>query len=408
MTRRALIIGGGIGGLAAAIGLRQAGWEAVVFERAGAFREVGAGVGLGTNAVLALWNLGVGPQVEALGPVICQFDVCDWRGRLIGALPVAEIAARHGAPSLCVHRAELLAVLEQALPRETIHLGHEFERFEAGPDGVTAYFKSNEKNARKVSGVVARDAGDQGVCAGGDVLIGADGLHSRVRAQLLGARPPRYAGYTCWRGVAQIQHPRQPETLLRESWGPGRRFGAVSIGRGRVYWFATLNAPAGECDDPASIKSRLLALFHGWHAPVEEILAATPPAAILRNDCSDRRPVKRWGAGRVTLLGDAAHPTTPNLGQGACQAIEDAVALARQLGTGTRGGTMEEIDAALRRYERIRMPRTAAIVKASRQLGFFGQWNNSVLCALRNFIMRRLAFKASRGRVEKLLVADVG
>ena len=161
-----------------------------------------------------------------------------------------------------------------------------------------------------------------------DVVVGADGLRSAVRASLGIPGEIRYAGYTAWRGIAPF---RTAGLLAGETLGCGQRFGLVPIAGDRVYWYATDNVPEGGREESERAKVRLAGMFSRWHAPIPALIEATPAAAILRNDISDRDPVDRWGAGRVTLLGDAAHPMTPNLGQGGCQAIEDALVLARCL-----------------------------------------------------------------------------
>ncbi|HEV8044616.1 MAG TPA: FAD-dependent monooxygenase, partial [Rubrobacter sp.] len=154
---------------------------------------------------------------------------------------------------------------------------------------------------------------------------------------------------------------------------------------GRVYWFATRNAPEGEDDGPAGSRAALLGAFCGWHEPVEVLIRATDEDAILRTDIYDRDPLgKTWGAGRATLLGDAAHPMTPNLGQGACQTIEDAVVLARRLRAFRESGEAGDTAGALRRYEVLRADRTAAIVRRSRRIGTVGQLENRFLCWLRD------------------------
>jgi 2-polyprenyl-6-methoxyphenol hydroxylase-like FAD-dependent oxidoreductase len=192
----------------------------------------------------------------------------------------------------------------------------------------------------------------------------------------------------------------EPERALEEvseSWGRGRRFGIVPIENGRVYWFATLNAPAGGRDEPGTVRRKLEDLFAGWHPPIAEMLAATPESAILRNDMLHRLPAGRWGEGRVTLLGDAAHPMTPNLGQGACQAIEDAVALADCL-----RGAADPVS-ALRRYEALRIPRANRFVRASLRLGRVAQSENVVICRLRNALMSLVPSSLSRRQLVRTL-----
>lgn len=279
-----------------------------------------------------------------------------WRGKVLYEASYEELAMRTGVTLVVMDRADLLAALASEISAEEVHLGFECIKFVQDDDGVTAHF-ANGQQVR------------------GDVLIGADGLHSVVRAQLFGDEPPLYAGYAAWRAIVKMTHPRM---VVGETWGRGQRFGIVPMGDGRVYWYATKNAPEGERDATGKGKQNLLALFREWHEPIEALLQATDESSILRNDIYDRNPLPRWSEGRVTLLGDAAHPMTPNLGQGACQAIEDSVVLAVCL---KKNGNVE---ASLREYQERRIPRTSGLVKGSRDAGKVGQWQNSLLCWMRD------------------------
>ena len=234
-----------------------------------------------------------------------------------------------------------------------------------------------------------------------DLLIGADGIHSKIRNDLHGRHAPIYAGYTAWRGVVDYQNELLPRGGGFESWGCGTRFGCARMGGGRMYWFATRNAPEGGDDGPAGGRRTLLDMFRGWHEPVPDLIAATPEEDIRRDDVYDRQPVKRWGEGRVTLLGDAAHLMTPNLGQGACQAIEDAFELADAL-----AGCLRErsgVEAALGLYEARRTRRTAAIVRLSRRMGQVGQLENPWLCRLRDAAAKRMPDSFQRRQLQMVL-----
>jgi 2-polyprenyl-6-methoxyphenol hydroxylase-like FAD-dependent oxidoreductase len=358
---RAIIIGAGIGGLAAAIGLRRAGLDVAVYERAAALAEVGAGITLWPNAIKALRQLGLDDAIRAIGVLEGQGGIRTPRGMLLASGAAADLEREFGAPTLAMHRADLHAALLEALGAEHVRLGTPCVGFDQGARSVTARFAG-------------------GISDSADLLIGADGLRSAVRAQLHGDQPPRYAGYTAWRAVLPFDHAR---LVAGETWGAGARFGQVPLGDGRVYWFATENTRAGE-RSPDGEKAALLRLFRGWHAPIEQLIAATPESDILRHDIFDRPPLRRWGAGRITLLGDAAHAMTPNLGQGACQAIEDAVVLMKQLGAGG------DVPAALRAYEAARAPRTARLVRQSRQIGDVGQWQGPLSVAARDLLLRLL------------------
>ena len=351
-----LIAGGGIGGLTAAVALRRAGFEVEVFERAPEIREVGAGIAIQPNAVLALRRIGLDRAVTEVSCVEEALYLWTAGGDLLACLRPREIAP--DAAFLSLHRATLQKVLLEALGPGGIHTGCECVGFEARPDGVTLLLQ----DGRRIEGAV---------------LVGADGVHSAMREQLLGDGEPGYAGYTAWRAVTPEGFAPRPAGSS-ETWGRGHRFGIVPIGHGRVYWYATSNAPPGGHDEPGALHNALLRVFGDWHAPIRELIAATPESAILRTDIFHRHPSRRWGRGRVTLLGDAAHPMTPNLGQGACLAIEDGVVLADCL------RAVPDRSAALRRYEALRQRRTAGIVLRAWHLGWIGQWESPLACELRN------------------------
>lgn len=353
---KAIIIGGGIGGLAAAIGLRNAGVEVELFERAAEPGEVGAGLTLWANALRALEQIGAGDLLGPISTPDMQAGIRSADGTLLAG---AANPGQNAGLAFVVHRAELHAALMGRLDPACVSFGRTFVSLEQDDAGVTAHFAD-------------------GGAARADLLIGADGIRSQVRALLHGDVPPSYAGYTAWRAVV----PFEPARLLPgESWGHGARFGQVPLRDGRVYWFATQSTPAGG-RSPEGERAALLRIFAGWHDPIPALIAATPEEAILRHDIYDRPPLARWGAGRVTLLGDAAHPMTPNMGQGACQAIEDAAVLVREL---RQGG---DLVAALRRYEARRIPRTAAVVRQSRRIGAVGQWRHPLAVRLRDRLLR--------------------
>jgi 2-polyprenyl-6-methoxyphenol hydroxylase-like FAD-dependent oxidoreductase len=377
---RAVVVGGGIGGLTAGIALRRVGWDVSVYERAAELREVGAGITLWTNAVKVLRALGVGPAVEAVAHPIARSEVRSWRGRLINTIDFAAMSGRLGVPTVGVHRADLQATLADALGREHLRLGAEFVGYEQDAGGVTARFAD-------------------GSAERGDVLIGADGLRSAVRRQMLGDGPPRYAGYTAWRGVGMIDRPEVSLGVTVLAMGRGSQAGLLPIGKGRTYWFATANVPPGG-DGPGDHRADLLRRFGDWWPAIPAAVEATPAGAVIRNDIVDRPPVRRWADGRVALLGDAAHPTTPNMGQGACQAIESAAVLARHLTDAA------DIPAALAAYAESRFARTAMITNRSWTLGKVFALESGWACWLRDRLSGLLGGLAVRG-TEKLIGADV-
>ncbi len=387
-SERVMVAGAGIGGLTAAISLRRAGFEVAVFERAYALEAVGAGLLLAANAVKALGKLGLSDALRGIGVPAAAGSVLSWRGEVLFELDASELSKRVGADTSGVHRADLQEVLlrEAGEAGAVVRTGKELAGFEQAGDVVRASFADGTEES-------------------GAVLVGADGLRSRVRASLFGDERPRYAGYTAWRGVAVPEGDLVPVGGGFESWGRGRRFGCAHVGGGRVYWFATMNAPEGGNDGPAGPRAALLGTFRGWHEPVEALIQSTDEDAILRTDIYDRDPLgETWGEGRVTLLGDAAHPMTPNLGQGACQAIEDAVVLARCLGeSGEAGDTI----GTLRRYEALRSGRTAAIIRRSRRVGTVGQLESPLLCWLRDRALKIVPAETQLRQIQDVVGYEV-
>ena len=375
---KAIVIGGGIGGLTGAIALHRAGIEAHVYERSPILREVGAGISLWANAIHVLDELGLANAIRPHVLSELHAGLRTWRGTVLSSAASSELTKGFAVPIAVMHRADLLAVLAGQVSTNHLHLNYECTGFVQDAEGVTARFTNGE---------VVR----------GDLLIGADGLHSAIRAQIFGDHPPRYAGYPAWRAIVRTTHPR---IVPCESWGPGQRFGIIPLGDGRVYWYATKNLREGDRDAPGQAKRNLMQLFRGWHDPVEALIEATDESAILRNEIYDRDPLPRWSENRVTLLGDAAHPMTPNLGQGGCQAIEDAVVLAACL------ANCDQVESALRRYQDRRIPRTSAIVLQSCRVGVIGQWENWFLCSVRNAAIRAVPSRIKARQIASVAVHE--
>ena len=248
---RALIVGAGIGGLSAAIALRRAGLDVAVFERAPALVEIGAGISLWANALHALDRLGIGDSVRALSEPYDVAGLRSWDGTMLVTISSDDLKRQLGIPAIVLHRAELLAALRSAVEDRDLTLGKTLVALEQQPDSVIARFSD-------------------GTDAAGDLLIGADGLHSVVRASLWGDHPARYAGCTAWRAVVPFT---DTQVRASESWGRGSVFGQVPMSGARVYWYATRNVEPGQRH--ADEKSYLLEMLRGWHSPIEALVAAT-------------------------------------------------------------------------------------------------------------------------------------
>ena len=348
------IIGGGIGGVAAAAALHRLGTHATVYERAPRLEEVGAGMMLWPNATRVLKTLGLLDDVARRSATNTQFLVRASSGKVLMNIALGEF----DVPALCTRRSDLLASLLSAVPPERIHLGREFSHLEQLNSKVRVHFAGGGAEEH-------------------DVVIAADGIRSRVRAQLFGISEPVYRGYTVWRGVAAYAGPAARTGFNSETWGRGSRFGILDIGQGRFTWYATANIP--QCTAPrGERKSELLQRFAGWHEPIPALIASAE--FILENGAYDLPPLPRWTSGRVTLLGDAAHPCTPNLGQGGGMAIEDAMVLAKCV------SSEPVIESALRRYELLRRRRTGHIQQRSLLMGHIGQWQNRVVVSGRHVV----------------------
>ena len=342
------IIGGGIGGLAAAIALHRAGHEVLVFEQARQFSRVGADINLTPNAVRALDGLGIGAALREHGARPTHRVSRNWdTGEETSVLAMSgEAEAKYGAPQLTLHRADLLQALEAALPAERIRLGKRATGIAQDETGVNLAFAD-------------------GTQASVSALVGADGIHSVVRSALFGEEQPRFTGVVAYRAVIPRERLDLPGLdRFTKWWGPNAASQIVTfpISAGReTFIFATTPQESWREESwttPGSVEE-LRAEYAGYHSEARALLAACD--SVLKTALYERDPLPSWSRGRVTLLGDACHPMMPFMAQGAGMAVEDAVVLARCLHEG-----MADIPAALRRYEQARMARTAEIQVASR------------------------------------------
>ncbi len=363
MGPKIAIIGGGIGGLTAAVALARKGLAAEVYEQAPVLEEVGAGVGLWPNAMAALEPIGLSGKVAQLAVKVARQGVRRSDGTWLMCFPGELMVERWGAGLALVHRAELQQLLAAELDPSAIHLGARCTGVEDGNRAVTARFA----DGRDVQA---------------DVLVGADGVHSAVRAALFGPASLRYRGYITVRGITAAGSVPLPIDGA-ETWGRGARFGLGPTSSDRIIWWATWNAAAGGKND-GDTAARLRELFGAWHDPIPAIIDATPQTAVIRKDIYDRRPTRTWSRGRVALLGDAIHPMTPDLGQGACQAIVDATTLATCL------AASHDSRAALREYQQRRWRNAALNTLMARTIGTMGQWDGRITCTARNSLTRAI------------------
>ncbi len=336
------IIGGGIGGLAAAALLVRAGFDAQVYEQASALGEVGAGINIGPNASRILHRLGIAEALGRCGVKPVTFDQRRWDdGRMLLRAPLGEaVESAFGAPYYTFHRGDLHGAIAGAVPADRVHLAHRLTRLIDRGDQVEAQF-------------------DNGATISADVLIGADGIHSAVRHALFGPEAPRFTGCVAYRGLVPADRLRHLDLeVTNQIWmGPGGHFVHYFVAAGRLVNFVAVTEAdswLGESWVDRGEVADALAAFPGWHDQVLSIIGAVDET--YKWALFDRSPLPRWSVGRVTLLGDACHPMLPFMGQGAAQAIEDAATL--------KGCLLQhkgDVAAALRRYEKLRLPRASRL-----------------------------------------------
>lgn len=360
MTQAPVVIAGaGIGGLTLALGLTHYGIPCRVLERRPSLAETGAGIMLWNNALRVLDHLGAGDAVRRRGRPAGVGLIGLSDGTVLARTEPEELGLS-GVSMMAFHRRELQRALFDALPEGIVTFGVGVESYEDHADTVTVRLSNGEAVRSRL-------------------LVGADGLRSRIRGRLLGDTPLRYAGYAFYGAVCPI--PDDWGGACGEFMGNGERFGVVEIPGQRLYWYAVLSQAEGtpRLDEP---KAALRERFGRWAFDAPTIIEHTDPECLTYHELFDRVPVACWSKGHVTLLGDAAHPTTPNLGQGAAMAMESALVLARLL-----AGDPVNMGQVLRRYEQTRYLRTRTITEASRRIGRLFHVRNPVLRTLRNWIV---------------------
>ncbi|UGQ09005.1 FAD-dependent monooxygenase [Yinghuangia sp. ASG 101] len=358
----AVVVGAGIGGLAAACALHRDGWEVTVLERRLPVEPVGAGIAIAPNGLRALDTIGAGDRVRGLAAVQGAAALRRPDGRVLATTSPDAFRARFGDPMVVATRAAVLDALVAPLPAGALRAGAVVDVHPGDTDRPATV--TTERGERF-------DA---------DLVVAGDGIRSTVRRRVLPDQPePRYAGFTTWRSICP---PPASPLAIGETWGRGRIFGAMPLADGRVYWYATADRPAGQrLPDP---RADVLDLFGDWHDPIPELIASVPSAAVLHLDAHwTATPPPALHVGRVALLGDAAHAMTPNLGQGGNQALEDAVELATVL---ARDGA--DVIGALSAYTDLRLARTSAVVRMSRRMGAMSRRRSRPAVAFRDTLLR--------------------
>lgn len=366
-----IIIGAGIGGLTTAMLLQQKGFKPAIYESAGAIQPVGAGIIIANNAMQIFKKAGISDSIEKAGQRVSLMKITDERMTVLSLMDLLKYEKRYGVCNIAIHRAALQKILAEQAGFENIHLSKRLVNIENKESYVFTF--------------------EDGSTGSSDIVIGADGIKSTVRSRLFNTGDIRDTRQLCWRGIGDWDCGDTYQNEAIEMWGKGKRFGFVKISATKIYWYAVINQwlVKGNNND-------LTDLFREFHGDVSKIIAATAPQDIFRSNIIDLKPVFTWARGKACLIGDAAHATTPNLGQGACQAIEDAYALAELLASGK---SMED---AFVLYEKLRMKKAHDIVKRSRAVGKISHIENSTGIWLRNTLMKILPASANNKLLDKI------
>jgi 2-polyprenyl-6-methoxyphenol hydroxylase-like FAD-dependent oxidoreductase len=367
-ARSVVIAGGNIAGLATAIALRKIGLDPMVIERMPAPPSFRGGLHIWTNGAKALDWLGVGERVRSEGEAMRLIRFRRWDGTDFMTAAVSEMTSDPAQRAFFVPRGEVPAALLEGVGDLPIHWGTAVERASDESDAVTVGLS----DGRELSA---------------SLLVAADGMNSGLRPQVVDAGP-RYAGYQDWGAVFEFAHPKFPPGEFWTMWGPGLRAGLAHIGKGRIYWAASIPRPEHETDPPTV--DELLRLLGNWAEPLGEAIAATPEGAITGAPIRELPKLERWTAGRIALVGDAAHGMQPCAGRGASEALEDAVTLATTLGSLPDLEDRDRLTAALAAWGERRKPRVSLVVKRSRQIGTMGLWRSRPAGFARDTFLRMI------------------
>ena len=355
------IIGAGIGGLTTAIALKQRGHKVEIFETSPHFSKAGSGINLAINAMQIFKRLGVYDDIVKAGNHSTSMVVSDSNLSVISKIDLKEAEQKYEAKTVAIHRATLHKILLAHLKDASIHLDKKLKSLTQSDNHVDLVFEDGTTHTAAM-------------------VIGADGIHSAVRKSIFKNTTLRIAKQVCWRGITKITIPESHKPALNELWGRGKRFGFVHITDQEVYWYALANYKADYKLEFTNVK--LEKLFEDFNPLIGELIQSTDRDDIIINEMLDLKPISTWHYKNVCLVGDAAHATTPNMGQGACQAIESAYVLAQCL------SEEQEVKKSFETYEKIRKKKAIGIVKDSWRVGKIAHWENNLGIKLRNGTMR--------------------
>ena len=364
------VIGAGIGGLTVAALLQEQGHEVKVFERNSHIKEVGAGIGIGDNVLKKLGNHDLAKGIKNAGQNIKALNIYSDKNDLLTSVKLKEETL-----NVTLSRQSLIDLIHSYVKPNTILTDYEVTRVDAQSEQTTIHFS---KHASQTF----------------DLCIGADGIHSAVRKALFKDSKVMYQGYTCFRGLVEEADIMNQDTV-DEYWGRSGRVGIVPLINNQAYWFITINANEKDSKYVSFEKPHLQAYFNHYPNQVRELLDKQSETGIIKNDLYDLKPLSSFVRHRTVLLGDAAHAMTPNMGQGAGQAMEDAIVLANCIAS-------YDLEKALQRYNKLRVKHTKKVIQRSRKIGNIAQKDKKLIVTLRNSIMKRMPKRLFSGQTKFL------
>jgi len=373
------IIGAGVAGLSAAITLQNLGREFHLFEQVKELKGIGAGFGLAANAMQALEYIGLRNEVEKIGYYLDSFAILNQKGEILVNPNTNKLSEKYDQKNFAIHRSDLHLFLLSKLNRSNLSLGKRAIRLNQQNDYIELYFEDGSIHRTKY-------------------LIISDGVKSPLRQQLVPDSKPRYSGYSCWR--ATIDNSNLNLQKGSETWGNKGRFGLTPLVNNRIYWYACINGPQQSPKFKDFGIQDLKNQFSNYHAPIQEVLSRTLDSQLIWSDIIDIKPLKNFAYNNILIIGDAAHACTPNMGQGACQALEDVAILNNELQKD------QSVNTAFLSFEKRRLARTKYITDTSKLIGEVAQWENKLLISVRNNLMKIMPDKMNQQALIKLFKQD--
>ncbi|MFN1216295.1 FAD-dependent monooxygenase [Chryseobacterium kwangjuense] len=367
------IIGAGIGGLTLGNILKQQQIDFTIYESAQEIKPVGAGIMIAVNAMQIFDRLGLKEKIEKAGNKIHGISITDESLKPITKTNILALEKKYNSCNVAIHRAELQKILAENIGYEHIRLNHSLKKIEKHENYTLEFENGNHAETQ--------------------IVFGADGIKSKIRNQILKTETIRNAGQKCWRGLVEFNLPEHLSHEAFEMWGKGKRFGFVKISEQKIYWYAVVN------EEKHQLNLELPDYFKDFHPLAVGILEATLKENIILNDIIDLSPIPSWHSENLCLIGDAAHATTPNMGQGACQAIEDAYVIGKLL-ENTR-----DFNHVFEEFQKIRRKKVDYVVNTSWKIGKMSQWEKGN--AMRNFFMRLIPESSSHKLAEKIVKLEI-